>query len=115
MIVRFGGELFFANATYLRDAVRGLAVGVDPPVHRVILDASAIPRLDTTAADVVSDLVDELDAAGVELVLARASHRLRTDLYRFGLAEGRVTFVASVGGAVAAFLSRGEPDARNSP
>ena len=65
VIVRFGGELFFANATYLRSAVSKLAVGADPPVREVILDASAIPRLDTTAADVVVDLVDELDAANV--------------------------------------------------
>jgi sulfate permease, SulP family len=106
VIVRFGGELFFANATYLRSAVSKLAVGVDPPVREVILDASAIPRLDTTAADVVVDLVDELDGANVELIVARASHRLRTDVHRFGLAEGRVTFVESVGGAVQAFLAR---------
>jgi anti-anti-sigma regulatory factor len=86
--------------------VRKLAVGVVPPVREVILDASAIPRLDTTAADVVVDLVDELDAAEVELVLARASHRLRTDLHRFGLAEGRVAFVESVGVAVQEFLAR---------
>ena len=106
VIVRFGGELFFANSSYLRSAVHRLAVGTEPPVREVILDASAIPRLDTTAADVVVDLVDELDAAGVELVVARASHRLRTDLHRFGLPEGRVTFVDSVGDAVHAFLSR---------
>jgi sulfate permease, SulP family len=71
----------------------------------VILDASAIPRLDTTAADVLSDLVDELEANEVTLVLARTTHELRADLRRFGIADGRVPFVDSVAKAVTEFLA----------
>ncbi len=109
VIVRFGGDLFFANASYLRAELRKLTAGTDPPVAEVILDASAIPRLDTTAADVVGDLVDELDAQATRIVFARATHDLRADLARFGRVDERLTFADSVGAAVAGFLAAREP------
>ena len=96
IIIRFGGELFFANATYLRNALRKLIKQADTPVDRVILDASAIPRVDTTAADVIHDLVDELAQQGITLVIARSAYNLRADLDRFGLLDGRIEIVASV-------------------
>jgi high affinity sulfate transporter 1 len=105
VIVRFGGELFFANATYLRNALRRLVAAADPPLERVILDAVAIPRLDTTAAEVIDDLVDELAGKGITLVVARASFELRTDFERFGL-QGRVEVVDSIRRGVARFLER---------
>jgi len=105
VIVRFGGELFFANATYLRNRLRRLVAGAEPPVEQVILDAAAMPRADTTAADVLHDLVDELALDGITLVVARASFQLRTDLERFGLVD-RVEYVDSISLRVARFLER---------
>jgi MFS superfamily sulfate permease-like transporter len=102
VIVRFGGELFFANATYLRNTLRGLLVVADKPIEEVILDAAAMPRVDTTAADVLRDLVDELARDGTTIVMARASFDLRTDLERFGL-EGRIEFADSISHAVNSF------------
>jgi len=106
VIVRFGGELFFANASYLRDSVRKLVVGAEPAIEQVILDASAIPRADTTAADVLRDLVAELELQGTTLVVARSRFVLRDDLERFGLLDGRVELVDTVGQGVALFLAR---------
>lgn len=103
VILRFGGELFFANATYLRNAVRGLVAGADPPVERVILDVSVIPRVDTTAAEVLRDLVGELEQQGIELVIARSSFDLRADLERFGLLDGRIALAPTIGLAVRRF------------
>jgi high affinity sulfate transporter 1 len=106
VIVRFGGELFFANATYLRNALRRLVAEAETPVEQIILDASVIPRIDTTAADVIHDLVDELAAQGITLVIARSVYNLRADLERFGLLDGRVEIVGSVSQGVARFLAR---------
>ncbi len=107
VIVRFGGELFFANASFLRTTLRGLVAKADPPVEEVILDASAIPRIDTTAGDELHDLIAELGAEGVTLVFARATYELREDLRRFSLVstDGERTAVLAdtVGQAVARF------------
>jgi high affinity sulfate transporter 1 len=105
IIVRFGGELFFANATYLQRALRGLVAEAETPVREVILDASAIPRTDTTAAEVLRDIANELDGQGIALVVARASFAFRTDLDRFGLLDGYVTLADSVSQAVNRFLA----------
>ena len=106
VIVRFGGELFFANATYLRNALRRLVAEVDTPVTHVIVDVSAIPRTDTTAAEVLHDLVDELERQGIVLVVARSTFGLRSDLERFGLLDGRLEVVPSVTQGLNLFLER---------
>ena len=106
VILRFGGELFFANATYLRTAVRGLVAGAEPPIERVILDVSVIPRVDSTAADVLRDLVAELEQQGIALVIARSSFDLRADLERFGLLDGRIAVAPSIAHAVRSFQER---------
>jgi len=106
VILRFGGELFFANATYLRTAVRGLVDGADPPIEQVILDVSVIPRVDSTAADVLRDLVAELEQQGIALVIARSSFDLRADLERFGLLDGRIAVAPSIAHAVRGFQER---------
>jgi len=105
IIVRFGGELFFANATHLQRELRRLVGDADVPVRAVILDAPAIPRVDTTAAEVLRDTADELAAQGISLVVARASFSLRTDLGRFGLLDGHITLSDSVSHAVDRFLA----------
>jgi high affinity sulfate transporter 1 len=104
IIVRFGGELFFANATYLQRRLRQLVDDADTPVREVILDAPAIPRIDTTAAEVLRDIVNELKEREITFVIARSPFQLRTDLERFGLLDGGIVVVASVSQGVSRFL-----------
>jgi len=106
MIVRFGGELFFANATYLRNALRRLIADAETPVREVILDAAVIPRIDTTAAEIFRDLVDELERQGITLAVARSSYDLRADLERFGVLDGRIEIVGSLAQGLTRFLAR---------
>jgi high affinity sulfate transporter 1 len=105
LIVRFGGELFFANATYLQGELRRLLSSAETPVREVILDAPAIPRTDTTAAEVLRDIADELANQGTAFVIARAGFGLRTDIERFGLLDGHITLADSVSQGVARFLA----------
>ena len=71
VIFRFDQEIFFANAALFRDRIRELTAGGEPPVRRVIVDASAITYVDTTGLDMLGELQDELELRGVELVFAR--------------------------------------------
>jgi high affinity sulfate transporter 1 len=105
VIVRFGGELFFANATYLQRELRRLVAEAENPVREVILDAPAIPRTDTTAAEVIRDIVDELAEQGIAFAIARSTYGLRTDLERFGLLDGRIELVPSLSHGVTQFLA----------
>jgi high affinity sulfate transporter 1 len=105
LIVRFGGELFFANATYLQRELRRLVSAPETPLRAVILDALAIPRTDTTAAEVLRDIGDELADQGIAFVIARASFGLRTEIERFGLLDGHITLADSISQGVARFLA----------
>jgi high affinity sulfate transporter 1 len=105
LIVRFGGELFFANATYLQRHLRRLVSESESPVREVILDAQAIPRTDTTAAEVLRDIAEELADHEIAFVIARASFGLRTDIERFGLLDGHIALADSVSQGVARFLA----------
>jgi SulP family sulfate permease len=85
VIYRFDAPLFFANATQFADEIRDLAANGDPPVRRIIVSAEAVTDMDSTAAEVLHELLGELRAAGVELVVARAKAPLRAALERAGL------------------------------
>ena len=75
LVVRFAGQLFFANARRLSQFVQQRCVE-DPTIRGVVLDAAAIPTVDTSAADELGELVVALRATGVEVVLARSTGRL---------------------------------------
>jgi SulP family sulfate permease len=114
VILRVEGELFFANASWFRETVRSLVGGQVPPVREVLLQASAISRVDTTAAAMLAELIEHLHANGVELSFARAITPLREDLQRNGIVAllGSDSFFASVSAGVADYLRRNPTDLR---
>jgi high affinity sulfate transporter 1 len=108
VLFRFANELFFANAAYFRDETLRLLAVSDPPARTVLVDASAISHLDTTALAMLEDLIDRLDARGVTFELARAPATLEETLARTGL-DGRIgpdRQHRSVHAGVQAFLAR---------
>ena len=86
IIYRFGADLFYANDTRFADEVRALVERAPTPVHWLIIDAGAITDIDYSAAQSIRDLLDNLDQQGVQLVFARVSSYLRSDLDRHGIA-----------------------------
>jgi high affinity sulfate transporter 1 len=86
LVVRVAGPLFFAVSNPLRSRLREL-IAARPDVRRVVVDAAPIVDLDLTAADGLSTLRADLEARGIELVLARPAGRLRDLLRRFGLED----------------------------
>jgi SulP family sulfate permease len=71
LIFRFDQEIFFANAALFRDRIRDLVAGADPPIRRVVVDASAITYVDTTGLDMLGELQIELEKQGIGLMFAR--------------------------------------------
>lgn len=84
VIFRFDAPLFFANARVFREQVERLAAG--PPRPRwIIVAAEPITDVDTTAADMLTDLDKDLDAAGTRLVFAELKDPVRAKVERYGL------------------------------
>jgi SulP family sulfate permease len=108
VLFRFSNELFFANSSYFRDETLRLVAAADPPARTVLVDASAISHLDTTAVAMLEDLLDRLDAAGVTFELARTTAALNDALSRTGLRDrlGPDRLHRSVHTGVEAFLRR---------
>jgi high affinity sulfate transporter 1 len=84
VIFRFDAPLFFANARTFRDQLRRLA-GSEPRPRWIVVAAEPITDVDTTAADMLADLDEELNAAGTSLVFAELKDPVRTKLERYEL------------------------------
>jgi SulP family sulfate permease len=107
---RFYAPLFFPNAEYFVQRVRGLIAASPHPVRWFLIDMQAVWDIDVTAADALARLAEELSRRGVSLRIARANRPLREQLERLGLAQklGDEIYFGSVHAAVEAF--RREPD-----
>jgi STAS domain len=107
VLFRFDAPLFFANARTFRDQVRRIAAA-DPRPQWIVIAAEPITDVDTTAADMLADLDEELNAAGTSLVFAELKHRVRDKLERYELI-GPLNpdhFFPTLDGAIDAFRQR---------
>jgi len=102
VLFRWDAPLFFANAEVLADRLR-LAIAPSPtPVRWVIVAAEPVTDLDTTAADVLQQLDEELAAEGVDLRFAEMKGPVKDRLKRYALFErfGADHFYPTIGTAV---------------
>jgi high affinity sulfate transporter 1 len=84
VIFRFDAQLFFANARTFREQIRNLAAR-DPRPNWILIAAEPITDVDTTAADMLAELDQELNAAGTSLVFAELKDPVRAKLERYAL------------------------------
>ena len=87
LVYRFDAPLFFANADVLRDQVVRLVDDADPPVRTVVLNAEGMVDMDISGAEALEALLDDLDARGVRLVMARVRTSVRTTMQRLGVED----------------------------
>ena len=107
VLFRFDAPLFFANARTFRDQVRRLARS-EPLPKRIVVAAEPITDVDTTAADMLEDLDEALNAQGISLVFAELKDPVRQKIERYELTRtiDPAHFFPTVGAAVAAFRER---------
>ena len=84
VIFRFDAQLFFANARTFREQIRQLAVR-EPRPQWIMIAAEPITDVDTTAADMLAELDQELNATGTYLVFAELKDPVRAKLERYAL------------------------------
>lgn len=111
LILRLNEELFFANASSVRDEVLSLASKADPPVRVVVLNFELTGWLDVPGAEMLVELAEDLRVRGITLQIARVHFQTRAMLERTGAIEaiGENNIFRSVLDAVIAFVA-GQPE-----
>lgn len=105
VLFRWDAPLFFANAELFQDRVLQV-VGESPtPVRWVVVAAEPVTSVDITAADMLAELDQVLQDAGIELAFAEMKGPVKDKLKRFGLFSrfGREAFFPTVDEAVRAY------------
>jgi sulfate permease, SulP family len=85
LIVRMDAQLYFANSEFLRDKLIELEAASAHPLRAVIIDASPINHLDSSAVEVIEELEADYKARGVRFYLAGVKGPVRDVLERAGL------------------------------
>lgn len=107
VLYRFDAPLFFANAELFADRVMDAIQERDDTVAWVIVAAEPMTDIDTTAAEVLGELLDDLQAHGIELAFAELKGPVKDRLRDYGL-SGRVgddRFFPTLGTAIDGYLA----------
>ena len=89
-VLRVEAGLFFANAEHVRGSI--LAHAREDGVEAVVLDAQTVPYVDVTAAEMLTQVRDDLARDGVRLVVARDIGQVRDVLQRAGAEDEAVVY-----------------------
>ncbi|MCY1138217.1 sulfate permease [Actinoplanes sp. Pm04-4] len=105
VIFRFDAPLIFANARTFREEIRRLA---KQEPRWIVIAAEPITDVDTTAADMLEELDEELNAKGISLVFAELKHPVKEKIDRYELTRtiDPEHFYPSLDDAVAAYEGR---------
>jgi high affinity sulfate transporter 1 len=106
VLFRWDAPLFFANAEIFHEHVLQAVAEAPTPVKWVVVAAEPVTDIDITAADVLSELDDELQRAGIELCFAEMKGPAKDRLKQYGLFTklGDELFFRTIGQAVDAYL-----------
>lgn len=107
VLFRWDSPLFFANAGMFRQRLLDVVAAAPTPTRRVIIAAEPITDIDTTAAETLCQLVEELRTRGIELGFAELKGPVKDRLREYGIydAFGPGAFLPTLGRAVAAYVT----------
>jgi len=107
VIARFDAPLFFANAAVFASFIRRLIDGSPDRVRWVVVAAEPITDVDSTAADSLVALDDELRRRRIRLVFAELKGPVKDRLNAYGLADRfpPERFFPTLGTAVSSYLA----------
>lgn len=110
VLFRWDAPLFFANAELFRERVLDAVEESPTPVHWLVVAAEPVTSVDVTAADMLAELDETLQAAGIELCFAEMKDPVKDKLKRFELFSrlGEAAFFPTLGAAVSAYLASHE-------
>jgi high affinity sulfate transporter 1 len=77
LLYRFNANLVFFNAEFFKARLLATIAASETPVEWVVVDASPINVIDSTALKQVEQLIDELAARGIVFAVARRKHAVK--------------------------------------
>jgi MFS superfamily sulfate permease-like transporter len=86
VLYRFTASLIFYNASYFRRRVLAVAK-TDPPASWLVVDGGPIAHLDSTGADTLVSLADDLSGLGVRMAIGGVLPQVQRMLERSGALE----------------------------
>jgi SulP family sulfate permease len=89
LIWRAGGDLFFASIGHLDDGLKTALAASRPPAMHILLDADSVNFIDTSACDVLSNVIKQLRSQGITFAFARVRDSVRERM-RLGGVEAAV-------------------------
>lgn len=103
LILRFDGQLYFANAEYFRDKVASLAKEKGQTLKMIIINSESISDIDSSALHVIEDMFHEYRTDGVQLVFTSMIGPVRDIMQKSGLFEkmGEASFFMNIDAALA--------------
>ena len=110
ILLRWDAPLFFANAEMFRDRVLEAIEIAAAPTLWVVVAAEPVTDIDLTAADMLAELLVELEAKGMTFAMAELKDPVGDRLKRYGLYErvGREHFFPTLGSAVEGYVAASE-------
>lgn len=105
LLFRFDSPLFFANAPYFEETLLEAVKTSDEPVRRVVIAAEPMSDIDSTGAETLEVVLDELDELHIEFSFAELKGPVKDRLRLYGLYDriGDEFFYPTIGSAVMSF------------
>lgn len=102
LIIRYDAPLFFANAPDFGRTLQEMIREANRPIDRVLVSGYAMTDIDTTGAEVLSDVLDDMDHRGLEFAFAELKGPVKDRLRSYGLFDriGSENFFPTIGSAV---------------
>jgi high affinity sulfate transporter 1 len=112
VIYRFDSPIFFANADFFEESVKAAVAERDEPVRWVLVSAEPITDIDTTGADMLTDLLGDLEQLGTDLAFAELKGPVKDRLRRYDLFDriGDDRFFPTLGTAIDAYVHHADID-----
>lgn len=85
VVYRFDSPLFFANAGHFAERALEVLDEAPEPPQWLLLNVEAVVELDITSTDALVELVEQVQARGVVVAIARLKHELIDELEHAGL------------------------------
>ena len=107
LIIRYDAPLFFANAPRFGRTLQEMLATADRPVERILVAGYAITDIDTTGAEILADVLDDLDAKGIDFAFAELKGLVKDRLRSYELYDrvGDDSFFPTIGSAVKSHFS----------
>ncbi len=85
-IFRYDGDLYFANAGYLEGEILN-SIASKPDLKVMILDFESVDLIDSTGEEMLTRIAEGLEAAGIDLYIARSKKTTLDTFKRSGLLD----------------------------